>query len=106
MNGERPLERAAIVVAGSMFPTDKNFRKWLMLRLRRADHALAIASVFALTPHLDHDEDLSDSLMVYCMKLPREAPHDTTRVAIQLALSIWSTSKGSGRCGRCGKTAG
>lgn len=102
--GRRPIERGALVVAGAVYPQDKKLRAWFLTKLRTPDNAMAIAAVFALTPHLDLDEDLADRFTLECLKRPRTDPNDAVRVALQVGLSIWVTSKGSGRCTACGKT--
>ena len=106
MSSRRPLERGAIVVAGQFFPEDEKFRAWMLRRIRSRGEAGAIAAVFGLAPHLDYDEDLSSRLTILSMKLPRADPVDATRIAIQVAIAIWVSAEGTGRCKRCGKTPG
>lgn len=103
--GRRPIERGALVVAGAVFPNYLTYRQWFIEQLRKSDSKMAIAAAYALAPHLDQSEELSMRLTVESMKRPRTDPDDSVRVAIQLVLSIWLSSKGTGKCEQCGKTA-
>ncbi len=106
MIGSRPIERAPFVVAGAAFPHDIDLRKSLLLKIRRADHKMAVAALYGLVAHCDADEDIADALLVYSMKLPKELGYQVLREATKAVLFLWVDSAGSGRCKACGKTRG
>lgn len=106
--GSAPLSRGAIIVAAAVFDRDLELLGWVKQRLKKQgwDPALSVALLYALVPFMRHDDDLADWLLVFGMKLPKEARFAAMHSAVQDALSIWRSCGPSGTCEACGRRRG
>lgn len=109
MEGVRPKEDAALVIAGALFPTDLQIRGWFRSRIFEDKSQIRNipALIYGLCPHLDHDEDLADFFMVKIFKWSKYPNELSTLIfCLKDALSIWRSAAGSGRCASCGIARG
>lgn len=108
VQGERPVEQAALVVMGAAYPKDRQFRNFLKKYIFGPyDGDFVSAAIYGIWAHLDFDDDLRDKLLVQQLKwkagrIEFAKPID----AVSEVFFIWDSSAGSGICLSCGPTRG
>lgn len=102
LRGVRPRAKAAVVLAGSLFPKDDVLREWFMRSLR-SPHELeyVVPALYALCPHMDYDEDIPNFMMRKLLRWSKLPQFQEQVQSLQNVFSIWRSSSGSLKCSTC-----